>query len=308
VLKGGSKQVRGERLKWMFALVQELEVLRNFDLCFHLSTFATWELMPDIAQQAKVDLDAMLEVVKRYGDRKFWNGPYQEALQEATAVAAATAPLRSSVTLSGAEVAAVGKPCIPLLVYHSNLISGGFGGSESIIEKSWSGHTVSYINVSKFRSIGEQQQVFSLCSSVDQAYSVILKVWFLLQQIICICVFFTGMYKKGGFSGVGRVQLFLSRVSPFGRGSHSEPVGDYSGVQAPRVRQNHQLRAVCSRRRLFNSRKSKSFFKLFCLCSDTNIKERRVVKWYSLVASLESDEETVRMRSSTPFIVCPRFT
>jgi hypothetical protein len=35
-------------------------------------------------------------------------------------------------------------------------------------------------------------------------------------------------------------------------------------------------------------------------------KERRVSKWYDLVTALESNEETIRMRSSAPFIVCPR--
>jgi hypothetical protein len=162
ILKGGSKQGRGERIRWMFSLVQELEALRNFDLCFHLSTFATWELMPDIAQQAKVDLSAILEVVKRYGDRKFWNGQYHEALQEATQIRqlnAGDAP----------------RPCIPLLVYHSNIISGGYGGSESLVEKMWNGAKVSYINVSKYRSIGEQQQLLSLCSGAEQAFGQLLK-------------------------------------------------------------------------------------------------------------------------------------
>jgi hypothetical protein len=42
------------------------------------------------------------------------------------------------------------------------------------------------------------------------------------------------------------------------------------------------------------------------VASAISAKERRVVKWYALVAALESDEETVRMRSSAPFIVCPR--
>ncbi len=113
VLTGGSKQGRGERLKWLFAVVQDLEVLRNYDLCFHLSSFATWELMPDIAKQSKVDIDGMLEVVRRYGDRKFWNGQYQDAMKEALQIKAVPSTLATATETN--------KPCIPLLVYHSNL-------------------------------------------------------------------------------------------------------------------------------------------------------------------------------------------
>jgi hypothetical protein len=113
VLTGGSKQGRGERLKWLFALVQELEALRNFDLCFHLSSFATWELMPDIGKQSKVDIDGMLEVLRKYGDRKFWNGQYQDAIKEALQSKPA-----ASISAAANETL---KPCIPLLVYHSNL-------------------------------------------------------------------------------------------------------------------------------------------------------------------------------------------
>ncbi len=55
------------------------------------------------------------------------------------------------------------------------VVSGGFGGSESIIEKPWDGQSVSYINVSKFRSIGEQQQLLQGVAALDQVYASQLK-------------------------------------------------------------------------------------------------------------------------------------
>jgi hypothetical protein len=126
--------------------------------------------MPDIARQAKVDLGPILEVVKRYGDRRFWNGAYQEAMLEATQQGRTPEALKSP-----AQPELHRQPCIPLLVYHSNLISGGFGGSESLLEKTWRGAPVSYINVSKFRSIGEQQQLLSLLSGAEHAYAQLLR-------------------------------------------------------------------------------------------------------------------------------------
>ncbi len=100
-----------------------------------------WELLPDLAKQSKVDLDKdMYPLVKRYGDRKFWNGIYAQRLADAEAL-------------------------IPLLVYHSNLISGGSGGADSVIER---GGT-RFINMSKFRSVSDQlavlQRVHGKCAT-----------------------------------------------------------------------------------------------------------------------------------------------
>ncbi len=146
VLRAGTKAARGERLRWLYALIQELELLRNFDLAFHFSGALAWELMPDIAKQAKVDLDAMLVTVKRFGDKKFWTGPYTKAIAEQQSM-------------------------IPLLVYHSNSISGGFGGSDSVLERKWEGAPVSYLNVAKFRAIGDQQRQLETIASWHQTYS-----------------------------------------------------------------------------------------------------------------------------------------
>lgn len=273
VLKGGSKQGRGDRIRWLFALVQELELLRNFDLCFHLSAFATWELMPDIAQQAKVDLGPILDVVKRYGknkiflcfikkknnfagDRKFWNGGYHEALQEV---------MRGL----GKGADAPPRPIIPLLVYHSNIISGGFGGADSLVEKAWAGTPVTYINVSKFRSIGEQQQLLALCSGAEHAFAQLLR-------------------------GVAPREAELLNYF-----SHAEAPSD-----ATLTVMRAEIIPVSKHR---ESGKMTSFEQFAAdVVSTISAKERRVVKWNALVTQLESDDETVRMRSSAPFIVCPR--
>jgi hypothetical protein len=127
VVKASSKAARGQRIRWLYQVLQELEALRNYDLCFHLSGALLWELLPEIAKEAKVDLEAMFPTVKRFGDRKFWNGVYAQRLQDEQSV-------------------------IPLLVYHSNLISGGSGGTDSVIERAGK----KYLNISKFRSISDQ--------------------------------------------------------------------------------------------------------------------------------------------------------
>lgn len=112
-------------------MLNELDALRNYDLCFHLSGALLWELLPELAKQSKIDLEKdIYPTVKKYGDRKYWNGPYTQRLQEAEAI-------------------------IPLLVYHSNSISGGSGGADSVIEKNGS----RYINMNKFRSVSDQLAV-----------------------------------------------------------------------------------------------------------------------------------------------------
>ncbi len=146
VVKGSSKAVRGARIRWLYQLLQELEGLRNYDLCFHLSGALLWELMPELAKQAKVDLEAMFATVKRFGDRKFWNGAYLQRLAEDQAL-------------------------IPLLVYHSNLVSGGSGGTDSVIERSGK----RYLNISKFRAISDQllllRQVVEKCQNQQPSLS-----------------------------------------------------------------------------------------------------------------------------------------
>ncbi len=145
VVKASSKSARGQRIRWLYQVLQELEALRNYDLCFHLSGALLWELMPELAKQAKVDLEAMFPTVKRFGDRKFWNGAYSQRLQEEQAV-------------------------IPLLVYHSNLISGGSGGTDSVIERGGN----KYLNISKFRAISDQLLLLRQLSDKCHAQAALL--------------------------------------------------------------------------------------------------------------------------------------
>jgi hypothetical protein len=277
VLTGGSKQGRGERLKWLFALVQELEALRNFDLCFHLSSFATWELMPDIGKQSKVDIDGMLEVLRKYGDRKFWNGQYQDAIREALQIKPA-----ASVSAAAHETL---KPCIPLLVYHSNLsrklgdvvllltisllVSGGFGGSESIMEKPWDGQMISYVNVSKFRAIGEQQQLLHAVAALDQVYAAQLRS--LASRDSDVHHYFL----HASAPSDAELTVMRSEIIPVSRHRESGKTTSFEQFASDVVA------AIAA-------------------------KERRVVKWIALTAQLESEEETIRMRSTAPFLVCPR--
>ena len=242
VLSGGSKQTRGERIKWLFQVVQELEALRNYDLCFHMSVFATWELMPEIAKQAKVDLNSMLEVLVRFGDRKFWNGPYQKALAEKQSMVA-------------------------LLVYHSNLISGGFGGSDSIIERKWGDRTLSYINVSKFRAIGEQMQLLQSVNTWEQGYQAQLKD---VKRDSDLSSYFAHITVPSDAA------LTVQRAAIIPVSKHRE------------------------------SGKTTSFEQFSSdVVAAVSAKERRVVKWDALVKQLESEDETIRMRE-IPFLVCPR--
>jgi hypothetical protein len=242
VLSGGSKQVRGDRLKWLYQVVCELEHLRNYDLCFHMSAFATWELMPDIAHQSKVDIDSMLEVLRKFGDRKFWNGGYQKALQQKESM-------------------------IPLLVYHSNLISGGFGGSDSIIEKRWGENRVSYINVSKFRSIGEQMQLLQAVASWSQPYDTQLKS---VGRDSDLYVYFEHVSAPSDAS----LTIRRSEIIPVSKHRESGKLTSFDQFSSDVV-------------------------------AAVSAQERRVVKWYSLVRQLESDEEVVKMRD-IPVLLCPR--
>ncbi len=244
VLKGGSKNVRGDRLKWLFALVQELELLRNFDLAFHFSGAFAWELMPDIAKQAKVDLDAMLTVVKRFGDKKYWSGPYFQAMAEPHSL-------------------------IPLLVYHSNSISGGFAGSESVVTRKWAGKTVSYLNITKFRGVGDVGlQLADIAARSNQ--------WF-QQQIL-----------KHGATDSDLYSYFQHVTAP-------------SDAQLTVMRS--QIIEV-SRHRLSGKVTTIETF-ASDLTASVSARERRAPKWTALVGQLESYVEAVRLRQA-PFVVCPR--
>lgn len=131
IVRASSRAVRASRIRWVFQVLQELDALRNYDLCFHLSGALLWELLPDLAKQSKVDLEKdIYPQVRKYGDRKFWNGAYSQRLAEPEAL-------------------------LPLLVYHSNLISGGSGGAESVLERQGG----RFVNMSKFRAVADQLAV-----------------------------------------------------------------------------------------------------------------------------------------------------
>lgn len=244
VLRGGTKSVRGTRIQWLYQLILELELLRNFDLAFHLSGALAWELMPDLAKQSKVDLDSMLAHVKRFGDKKYWTGIYQKALADQESM-------------------------IPLLVYHSNSISGGFGGADSIVTKKWDGKEMSYLNVQKFRLVGDQQRQLEQVATWTQQYDH--------QQVL------------KGTSKDSDLFLYFQRVT-----APSDAQLTVMRSQIIQVSRHRESGKVTSIENFASD-----------LASSVSAQERRVVKWSSFVAALESDDEVVRMREA-PFLVCAR--
>lgn len=211
--------------------------MRNYDLCFHLSGALLWELLPDLAKQSKVDLEKdIYPQVKKYGDRKFWNGAYSQRLAESEAV-------------------------IPLLVYHSNLISGGSGGADSVLER----NGLKFVNMSKFRSVADQLAVLT------------------------------------------RVHAKCAAQLP------SPPPGDAAALVDYFERLHVLSDAEITRLRaelipLSKFRESAKVTSLEGFAADVTASlasvDRRLVRWRGLVKMLESENESVRLRSNC--LVCPR--
>jgi hypothetical protein len=240
IVRASSRGARATRIRWIYQVLLELDALRNYDLCFHLSGSLLWELLPDLAKQSKVDIEKdIYPQVKKYGDRKFWNGQYAARLSEDQAL-------------------------IPLLVYHSNLISGGSGGADSVIEKGGR----RFVNMSKFRSVSDQlavlQRVHDKCTSQFSSSAAAPP-----SELLPLVEYFQRVQVLSD----AEITRLRSEIIPLSKFRESAKVTSVEGFAADVTA---SLASV----------------------------DRRLVRWRGLVRMLESENESVRLRTNC--LVCPR--
>ena len=231
-----------QRIHHLFDIVKALKELRNYDLAFHIGGSFLWELLPDVASKCKVDLTKMIDHCKVYSDRKWWNTEYQRALESHQSM-------------------------IPLLVYHSNLISGGFGGSESIIQKKWENTSTSYINVAKFRSVSRQQELLSDIATWDREYA---------HQSL------------RDFSVSSPLYSYFDTLRP--------PTDSQLAVMRSEIvplSRHRQSGKITSLEQWSSS-----------VMACVSARERRVAQWTQLVERLNTDEEIIKLRDCNHLVCC----